>query len=41
MNYQVPPELPGTKTPTKGCIHIVGLMKTSVYVAEGGLVSHQ
>jgi hypothetical protein len=41
MNYQVPPELPGTKPPIKDYIHMVGLMDLAVYVAEDGVISHQ
>jgi hypothetical protein len=39
MNQPVPPELPGTKPPTKE--HMVGLMAPDAYAAEDGFVGHQ
>jgi hypothetical protein len=36
MNQPVPPELPGTKPPTKE-----ELKESAAYVAEDGLVGHQ
>ena len=39
MNHPVPPELPGTKAPTKE--HMDGPMAPVAYVAEHGLVRHK
>jgi hypothetical protein len=40
MNQPVPPELPGTKPPTKEHTWL-GLMALASCVAEDGLVGHQ
>ena len=39
MNESVPPELPGTKPPTKE--YTQGATAPAAYVAEDGLVRHQ
>jgi hypothetical protein len=39
MNQPVPPELPGTKQPTR--VYMEGPMTPAAYVAEDGLVGHQ
>jgi hypothetical protein len=41
MNQSVPPELPGTKPPTKEYIHVKESMAPTAYVAENALVGYQ
>ena len=39
MKQSVPPELPGTKPPTKE--YMEGPMVPAIYITENGLVGHQ